>query len=171
MKIPTVRQLFTVFLTFAFGRMTTYCLPFTFWALKSFETQQTPSMRGCLSTIVSLIQQAFHKTFRYDHATNSFVLHKTAICIQDKVFILSWWRSVNILSFQVLLFGLVWKQGQTREAKTYFETCWEPGLFSMVIWASPALRKAVMASITAARRSNAPACAPCHIMANSPDTL
>lgn len=36
---------------------------------------------------------------------------------------------------------------------------------------SPALRKAVMASITAARRSNAPACAPCHIMANSPDTL
>ncbi len=36
---------------------------------------------------------------------------------------------------------------------------------------SPALRKAVMASITAARRSKAPACAPCHIMANSPDTL
>ncbi|KAG7240830.1 hypothetical protein INR49_023404, partial [Caranx melampygus] len=31
--------------------------------------------------------------------------------------------------------------------------------------------QAVMASITAARRSNAPACAPCHIMANSPDTL
>lgn len=35
----------------------------------------------------------------------------------------------------------------------------------------PALRKEVMASITAARRSKAPACAPCHIMANSPDTL
>lgn len=28
-----------------------------------------------------------------------------------------------------------------------------------------------MASITAAFKSNAPACAPCHIMANSPDTL
>ena len=36
---------------------------------------------------------------------------------------------------------------------------------------SPALRKAVMDSITAAFRSKAPAWAPCHSMANSPDTL
>lgn len=35
---------------------------------------------------------------------------------------------------------------------------------------SPALRKAVMTSRTAALRSNAPAWAPCHSMANSPET-